>query len=158
MDTPPESAIDPRSPRTAAVPRARAIAFDAEGNAVLAGHSMLNFAAARVLGSVMQTGVPDVVSPRSTGLRVSAPRPNPTAHGTAIDMELEAGTRASVLVFDVGGRVVRVLFPDRALAAGRHELSWDGRDDAGRIVPAGVYFLRVATPGGDQVRRVAVVR
>jgi uncharacterized delta-60 repeat protein len=137
---------------------ARAITLDADGNAILAGHSMLNFAAARVLGNVVQTGVPDAETPRPTGVRVSAPRPNPTAHGAALDLQFEAGVRASVHVFDVGGRIVRTLVTDRALAAGRHEISWDGRDDAGRAVPAGVYFVRVATPGGDAVRRVAVVR
>jgi hypothetical protein len=30
-----------------------------------------------------------------------------------------------------------------------HALAWDGRDDTGRPVAAGVYFLRVSTDEGD---------
>lgn len=136
---------------------ARALAFDEIGNAILAGHSQYNFAVARIVGDVSLTGVPDAAE-GPAGLRVSAPRPNPTALGAAVEVELNAEVRTTVAVFDIGGRVVRVLFGDRALEAGRHTVAWDGRDAAGRPVAAGVYFLRVATPGGDKVRRVAVAR
>jgi flagellar hook assembly protein FlgD len=61
-------------------------------------------------------------------------------------------------VYDVAGRVVRRLFGDRTLEAGRHTLGWDGRDDAGRPVAAGVYYLRLTAPGGDATRKVVVVR
>ncbi|HSK39412.1 MAG TPA: FlgD immunoglobulin-like domain containing protein, partial [Arenibaculum sp.] len=136
---------------------ARALAFDDDGNALLAGHSNYNFAVTRIDGGQTLTGVPE--APRlPAALRVSAPRPNPTSLGASVELELNAAVRTSAAVFDVGGRVVRVLFGDRALEAGRHTLAWDGHDEAGRPVAAGVYFLRIATPGGEEVRRVAVVR
>lgn len=137
--------------------KALALTFDADGNAILAGHSQYNFAVARILAEVSQTGVPDAAR-GPAGLRVSAPRPNPTALGAAVDVELDAPVQTSAAVFDVSGRAVRVLFGDRVLDSGRHTLTWDGRDDAGRPVTTGVYFLRVATLGGDQVRRVVVIR
>lgn len=68
-----------------------------------------------------------------------------------------AGNLLDVSVFDAGGRRVRTLRPrpttgDRAEAAG--ELHWDGRNDAARPVPAGVYFLRLSTPDGSVTRRI----
>lgn len=137
--------------------KAVALALDAQGNAILAGSSLGNFAVARILNGPDASAVPET-SPGIAGLFLSAPSPNPTSRGAALALELKAGTRTSASVYDVAGRVVRRLFGDRALEAGRHNLAWDGRDDAGRQVAAGVYYLRLATPGGDETRKVVVVR
>jgi uncharacterized delta-60 repeat protein len=137
--------------------KAAALVFDAQGNAVLAGSSLGNFAVARILIDPVASAVPET-SPGIAGLFLSAPSPNPTSRGAALALELKAGTRTSASVYDVSGRVVRRLFGDRALEAGRHTLAWDGRDDAGRQVAAGVYYVRLATPGGDETRKVVIVR
>jgi flagellar hook assembly protein FlgD len=54
---------------------------------------------------------------------------------------------AEVTVFDLSGRLVRHLVERRALSTGVRSLSWDGRDDAGKMVAPGIYHvrLRVAT-------------
>jgi hypothetical protein len=44
------------------------------------------------------------------------------------------------------------------LAAGESELSWDGRDDRGRRVAPGPYFVRVTSAGEIAVARVVRVR
>ncbi len=137
--------------------KAVALALDAQGNAILAGSSLGNFAVARILIDPVASAVPET-APGIAGLFLSAPSPNPTSRGAALALELKAGTRTSASVYDVSGRVVRRLFGDRALEAGRHTLAWDGRDDAGRQVAAGVYYVRLATPGGDETRKVVVVR
>lgn len=51
----------------------------------------------------------------------------------------------ALVVADAAGRIVRVLRP----AADASAIEWDGRDEAGRGVGAGVYFARVA---GDPPR------
>jgi hypothetical protein len=50
--------------------------------------------------------------------------------------------RASVYVYDVGGRLIRTL-ADREFAAGTHEVEWDGLDNGGRQVARGVYFTQI---------------
>jgi hypothetical protein len=84
---------------------------------------------------------------------VSTPRllpnaPNPFNPSTVVSFSVpEGGTRqCAVTIYDVAGRAVRVLL--RApLAAGHHELRWDGRDDAGSSVASGVYFARLLVEG-----------
>jgi flagellar hook assembly protein FlgD len=61
----------------------------------------------------------------------------------------------AVSVHDVTGRRVRAL-AGRAFAAGPAALPWDGRDEAGRKVPAGVYFFRIE--GADLAEAGRVVR
>jgi len=61
---------------------------------------------------------------------------------------------AEVAMFDLQGRRARTLFHG-ALAAGRTLVDWDGRDDAGAELRAGIYLLRVASwDGRTSVTRV----
>jgi len=58
-----------------------------------------------------------------------------------------------VLVFDIRGRLVRTLDP-----AGEHALDWDGRDNAGRLLPAGIYLIAAELHTGlAPARRVVLL-
>jgi len=94
--------------------------------------------------------------PTASALRLG---PNPFRAPGALQLELSLARagHAEVRVFSPSGRLVRVV-SDRALAPGVHALAWDGRDDAGRAAPAGVYLVRVRAPGLATTRRVALVR
>ena len=60
-------------------------------------------------------------------------------------------------VFDVAGRLVRTLVAgDRP--AGEGTAAWDGRDEAGREAPDGVYFCRLESAGGSVTRKLLLVR
>jgi hypothetical protein len=84
-------------------------------------------------------------------------RPNPALGATRLILELPAETPVAARVIDLGGRVVRAL-PAGRLPAGRHLLSWDGRDQAHRPVEAGVYWLQVRTPRERLRQQVVIVR
>jgi hypothetical protein len=64
--------------------------------------------------------------------------------------------RVRLEVLDVQGRVVTVL-AQGDLGPGRHERSWEASVNDVRV-GAGLYFVRLATPDGSLVRRVAVLR
>ena len=53
-------------------------------------------------------------------------------------------------------RLVRMLV-DREMSAGRHEVTWDGKDAENRSVSSGVYFYRLDRPG-QELRRKMIVR
>lgn len=73
---------------------------------------------------------------------LEAARPNPSAGSTVIAYTLPTGARAELAIYGVSGRRVRTLV-DADASPGVHEELWDGRDDGGRILPAGVYFYRL---------------
>ena len=71
-------------------------------------------------------------------------RPNPFSSATVIPA---SGSR-TIFVFDVQGRLIR------ELPAVKDQVTWDGRDERGVLVPAGTYFYRSAgSPVLRMVRR-----
>ena len=90
--------------------------------------------------------VPDAVAARGMAFEPNFPNPfNPT---TTIALSLDRAQNVRLDIFDARGRLVRVLH-DCALAAGRNELQWDGRDDRGMQAASGVYFSRARTDQGE---------
>jgi hypothetical protein len=91
-----------------------------------------------------------------TGLDLAV-LPNPTYGCAALRIVLPAEAHVSAVIYAVSGRQVRHL-PVGALTAGRHDLTWDGRDDLGREVAPGVYLARVSTEAGTGMARVVIMR
>jgi hypothetical protein len=83
--------------------------------------------------------------------------PNPFQQSTAIQLALEAGGMVKLGVFDVAGRQVRNLINGYQVA-GQRMVSWDGRNDAGMQLAAGMYVIKLETSGVVTSRRVAVVK
>lgn len=80
-------------------------------------------------------------------------RPNPFAVSTSIGFSLARAGRVEVEVFDLlGKRTARLV--DGTLAAGKHEIRWDGRDAGGRTVGNGVYYLRMRADGQSDSRKI----
>lgn len=65
------------------------------------------------------------------------------ARETHLNFSLPRASTTSAGIYATDGRLVRTLWRGDALAAGRHERRWDGRDDAGRPAPEGAYEARL---------------
>ncbi len=89
--------------------------------------------------------------------RLGTPTPNPARGAVRFALDLPASSRVTAEVFDLAGRRLQTLI-DGALPAGRHTLSWDGRDLAGAVVPAGMRFVRVRAGGETLERRFVTLR
>jgi len=85
--------------------------------------------------------------------------PNPFNPVTRIAYWVPEGeaVRVRVEVFDVRGARVRVLL-DAAQGAGRHEVTWDGRDGGGSRVGSGVYFYRMTQPGYQATKKMLLLK
>lgn len=83
--------------------------------------------------------------------------PNPFNPVTKIQFVLERDAYVSLRVFDVQGRVVRTLL-NSYLAGGPRVVGWDGRDDAGRSLASGTYFLRLQGGGTYLTRTVNLLK
>jgi len=95
--------------------------------------------------------------PVALGAQLAAPAPNPLREQTTLRFALAAPGRARLAIFDVQGCELRVL-ADGEQPAGERALVWDGKDAAGRRLPAGVYFARLALPSGNTARKLVLVR
>jgi hypothetical protein len=82
------------------------------------------------------TGLAEPGAPASARTAPSA-RPNPFT--TVTSLQLAADSPSRVRIYDAAGRSVRVLAASCVLSA-VGLVAWDGRDDAGRPVPPGIYF------------------
>ncbi len=85
-----------------------------------------------------------------------ASAPNPFRTSTVIRFQMPESGPAAVRIFSASGQLVRVLFEGHA-AAGTNEQVWDGTNEAGERVPAGLYFTRVSAPGLKDSRRVILL-
>jgi hypothetical protein len=86
----------------------------------------------------------DVAGPPAVAGLWLAARGNP-GPAPVLEWQAPAGRRATLALYDVRGRRVRSLFD--GTADGPAHMTWDGRDDGGRILPAGVYFALLAAAG-----------
>jgi hypothetical protein len=71
--------------------------------------------------------------------------PNPFNPVTTVKYDVPFESDVTIQVYDVAGREVRTLV-DGSVPAGRHQVVWDGRNDAGESVGSGVYFCVMDTP------------
>jgi alpha-beta hydrolase superfamily lysophospholipase len=102
-------------------------------------------------------GITDIAADaEATGLRLTA-TPNPFNPTTALTARLDRSGPAQLEILDPRGRRVRALL-DGALGAGARTVTWDGRDDQGRSVAAGIYVARLTSAGQAATTRLVLVR
>jgi PKD repeat protein len=84
--------------------------------------------------------------------------PNPFNPMTTIYFELPEPATVRLQVFDVSGRMVRNLLNGASLGAGRQDIVWNGKDDSGLQVAAGVYFYHLNAGTFNQTKRMVLVK
>jgi len=84
--------------------------------------------------------------------------PNPfTALGTKVRFDLPEPANVTLRIYGVDGGIVRTLANDAAYPAGRHALTWDGRNDQGLAIHGGVYFIKIEAGPKRAVQKVVRV-
>jgi len=83
--------------------------------------------------------------------------PNPFSYGTYVSYELKENGRLNISVYSIAGMKVRTLVNNTGSVGDKGSFYWDGRDQNGLALPAGVYFIRM-TMDGKEVETVKVVR
>ena len=83
--------------------------------------------------------------------------PNPFVRSTRIQFATSARGHVSVCIFGLAGECVAELL-SQVLDVGTYSLEWQGLGSDGRLVSAGIYFLRLDTPSGKLVRKITLLR
>jgi len=108
-------------------------------------------------GAVAVPGAESAIPVPGT-IQLYAAVPNPFNPRTAIHYYLPTTAPVSLHIFDLAGRVLRVLRDGATENAGEHRLTWDGRDDHGRNLPSGTYLYRLESGPFQQTRRMVMIR
>jgi hypothetical protein len=87
---------------------------------------------------------------------LSQNRPNPVSPTTTIRLSLPEAADYALSIHDVQGRVVRRF--EGSAQPGVVSILWDGRDQNGAPVSAGLYFYRVAADEFSATRKMLLVR
>lgn len=103
------------------------------------------------------TAVDDDASGPPQATILSAIYPNPFNPRAAIEFELAEAGPIELAIYDLGGRLVRVM-DSGSRSAGRYQATWDGQDNEGRAVPSGAYFCRLSTAQGSQTGKLTLAR
>ena len=83
--------------------------------------------------------------------------PNPFRSQTTIRFDLPALSHVSLRIYDVAGRLVRVL-ENSPKEAGQHTLHWDAQNEHGRRVASGVYFYRLDAGEFRKTKKMMVLK
>jgi hypothetical protein len=91
------------------------------------------------------------------GLRIGRNVPNPFSTETDIFYDVRSAGQVKLGIYTLTGRHVRTLV-DRTVDAGAHQVTWDGRDAAGKEVASGVYYYTVETGQDSEAGRMILLR
>jgi hypothetical protein len=128
-----------------------AVAYDTAGNES-AWSNEVSFRAGQSEVAVPGTG-PVVRLPFVLGNA----RPNPMNPAATIPFRIEEESDVSLRIYDIEGRIVSTLLDGR-VRPGVYEYVWDGRESSGKPAAAGHYFCRLATPVGNEAKRIDLIR
>lgn len=81
--------------------------------------------------------------------------PNPFTGQTTISFNLDANTAVSVEIFSMDGRKVATLL-NHEVAAGTHQLNWDGTDMNGQKLNSGIYLCTLRTNSVIATKKVII--
>ena len=83
--------------------------------------------------------------------------PNPFNPSTHIMFSIPKDQHTQVIIFDILGKKVRELV-NGTMPAGRHTITWNGRDDSGKQVASGIYFYILETPSQRLTKKMILSR
>ncbi len=110
--------------------------------------------------SVVETGTGIEKEPKNSLPRHFALEqnfPNPFNPSTEIRFALPQNARVQIIVYNILGQKVRTLI-SKNMTVGWHSVKWDGSNDAGQLMPSGVYFYKMETRSFVKVRKMLYLR
>ncbi len=122
-----------------------------------ASPSQLEVVTLRIVSS-SPTGVKEGGSPAApSSFALWQNYPNPFNPSTVIRFALPQAGQMRLAVYNILGHRIRMLM-EGVRPAGEFQVTWDGRDEAGRQVASGIYIYRLEAQGQSQTRKLTLMR
>lgn len=92
-----------------------------------------------------------------TSFRLVENRPNPFSYFTTIPFQLPKETEMSLAIYDKGGRKVKTLIQEKK-QPGYYKAIWGGRDEYGKKVANGIYFVKLQTKDFSDIKKMVLLK
>jgi len=96
--------------------------------------------------------------PLITVTRLHQNYPNPFNPNTTLRFDVPAQSPVNLKIFDVNGRLIRVLIDGKEYGIGSWERKWDGKNDKGAPVQSGVYLCVYEACGRRTSAKLVILR
>ena len=83
--------------------------------------------------------------------------PNPFNPSTMISFEVPEASEVALVIYNLRGQSIRVLYSG-SIAAGRHNLVWNGKDENGNAVASGIYLYKLQAGEFSRIKKMSLVR
>lgn len=106
--------------------------------------------------AIHAVGLPGAPAAPGLALEAGPSRPNPFNPLTTIPFSIPRRGMVSLSIYDVAGRLVRVLV-EKELPRGEHRAEWNGTNESAVHVPGAVYFYELRMDGESRRGKVVLV-
>lgn len=103
------------------------------------------------------SGIDDGGAPSLSDYSLDQNYPNPFNPSTVIPFKLAKREMVELTIFNNLGQKVRSLV-NQDYPAGTHQVKWNGKDDFGQTVPAGVYYYTIQAGEFKDTRKMLIVK
>jgi len=94
---------------------------------------------------------------RPTAYALGQAQPNPFSRSATINYQLKDDVRVSLRIYSITGQLIKTLVDDRQ-EADYYSVSWDGTNNNGQKVAAGVYLYRMDAGGFKDMKKMLYLR
>ena len=98
----------------------------------------------------------------TTGLAIEKVSPNPFSvsadEAATIYFSVNESQEVSLKIYDLLGKEVRTVTSGVTFGAGSHFVKWDGHDNGGNVVPAGVYYYNLTAGTSTLVGKINLMQ
>lgn len=101
----------------------------------------------------LTVGIDDLEHVLPDKVRLYQNYPNPFNPSTVIEYDLSKDSKVSLILYNILGQKARKLFSGHK-QAGHHSIVWDGKNDFGRNVSAGVYIYRLTADNYSKSKKL----
>jgi len=83
--------------------------------------------------------------------------PNPFILSTSIKYSITRKGRVELKIYNPAGQLVKTLVNEQQ-KAGTYKIKWDGKDEEGKPVPSGIYFVKLKVSDFSQTKKLLLLR
>jgi len=105
----------------------------------------------------MVTAIDDKPFLKPTNFLIANVYPNPFNGRVKIDINLPLSEIVQIDILNILGQKIRPL-ENRQFLPGKYSFSWDAKDNSGRNVSSGIYFVSLKTQSQNQILKITYVK